>query len=85
MMKTPDRPIPPVHPSRDAIGRQDFYQPVTYISGHRHPDTDSIVSAMAYEALKHKLGEMVFAVRLGDINPETACSTPASTSVTDAW
>jgi len=72
MMKTPDRPIPPVHPSRDAIGRQDFYQPVTYISGHRHPDTDSIVSAMAYEALKHKLGETVFAVRLGDINPETA-------------
>ena len=72
MMKTPDRPIPPEHPSRDAIGRQDFYQPVTYISGHRHPDTDSIVSAMAYEALKHKLGEMVFAVRLGEINPETA-------------
>lgn len=72
MTKSPDRLIPPEHPSRDAIGRQDFYQPVTYISGHRHPDTDSIVAAMAYEALKQKLGETAVAVRLGEINPETA-------------
>lgn len=61
-----------IHPSEDAIGRQDFYQPVTYISGHRHPDTDSIVAAMAYEALKRKMGDHAKAVRIGEINPETA-------------
>ena len=61
-----------IHPSEDAIGRQDFYQPVTYISGHRHPDTDSIVAAMAYEALKRKMGDHAKAVRIGEINQETA-------------
>jgi len=58
------------HP-HEAPGQQDFFRTMTYISGHRHPDTDSIVSAMAYEALKAKLGESAIAVRLGDINPET--------------
>ena len=28
-----------------------------YITGHRNPDTDSIVSAMAYAALKNALGQ----------------------------
>ena len=28
-----------------------------YITGHRNPDTDSIVSAMAYAALKNALGD----------------------------
>lgn len=27
-----------------------------YICGHRHPDTDSIVSSIAYAYLKRKLG-----------------------------
>lgn len=44
-----------------------------YVSGHRNPDTDSIVSAMAYAALKNALGERdVVAVRLGEINSETS-------------
>jgi len=60
------------HHPHEAPGQQDFFRTMTYISGHRHPDTDSIVSAMAYEALKAKLGESAIAVRLGDINPETA-------------
>lgn len=45
----------------------------TYVTGHRNPDTDSIVSAIAYAALKNALGERdVEAVRLGEINAETS-------------
>ena len=44
----------------------------TYVTGHRNPDTDSIVSAMAYAALKNALGERdVIPVRLGELNSET--------------
>ena len=45
----------------------------TYATGHKNPDTDTIVSAIAYTALKNALGEReVEAVRLGDINAETS-------------
>ena len=27
-----------------------------YVTGHRNPDTDSVVSAMAYAALRNALG-----------------------------
>ena len=44
----------------------------TYVTGHRNPDTDSIVSAIAYAQLKNALGERdVIAVRLGDLTSET--------------
>ncbi len=43
-----------------------------YITGHRNPDTDSIVAAMAYAALKNALGERHYqAARLGQISDET--------------
>ncbi|MBE6956761.1 MAG: putative manganese-dependent inorganic diphosphatase [Ruminococcaceae bacterium] len=43
-----------------------------YITGHRNPDTDSIVSAMAYAALKNALGDRCYqAARLGHISDET--------------
>lgn len=43
-----------------------------YVIGHKNPDTDSIVSAMAYAALKNALGERQFvAARLGQVNDET--------------
>ena len=43
-----------------------------YITGHRNPDTDSIVSAMAYAALKNALGRREYkAARLGQISDET--------------
>ena len=43
-----------------------------YVSGHRNPDTDSIVSAMAYAALRNALGDGEFVpVRLGDVSEET--------------
>jgi manganese-dependent inorganic pyrophosphatase len=45
---------------------------VTYVVGHRNPDTDSIVSAMAYAELRRALGENdVKAARLGEVNKET--------------
>ena len=43
-----------------------------YVTGHRNPDTDSIVAAMAYAALKNALGEKEYvAVHLGTISDET--------------
>ena len=45
---------------------------VVYVFGHRHPDTDSICSSIAYADLKNKLGIKAQAVRLGEINKETA-------------
>lgn len=43
-----------------------------YVTGHRNPDTDSIVSAMAYAALRNALGDREYrAVRLGQISDET--------------
>ena len=43
-----------------------------YITGHRNPDTDSIVSAMAYAALKNALGQQQYrAARLGQVSDET--------------
>lgn len=45
---------------------------IVYITGHRNPDTDSIVSSMAYAALKNALGDRQYkAARLGPVNDET--------------
>ena len=43
-----------------------------YVFGHRHPDTDSICSSIAYADLQTKLGKPAVARRLGEINKETA-------------
>lgn len=42
-----------------------------YVTGHKHPDTDSIISAMAYAYFKQQLGFDAMAVRIGEINQET--------------
>ena len=43
-----------------------------YVTGHRNPDTDSIVSAMAYAQLRTSLGDPDYvAARLGRISDET--------------
>ena len=45
----------------------------TYVCGHRNPDTDSIVSAMAYARLMNALGDNDYvAARLGHLNDESA-------------
>ena len=39
-----------------------------FVTGHRNPDTDSIVSAMSYAALQNALGQRGYtAARLGFI------------------
>lgn len=46
---------------------------LTYIIGHKNPDTDSICSAIALAELKNALGdENVQAARAGDVNPQTS-------------
>ena len=43
-----------------------------YISGHKNPDTDSIISAICYADLKNRQGYVdAIPVRLGNLNPET--------------
>lgn len=43
-----------------------------YVTGHRNPDTDSIVSAMAYAALRNATGDREYvAARLGLVSDET--------------
>ena len=44
-----------------------------YVFGHRNPDTDSVVAAMSYAALRKALGDQEYvAARLGHLNDETA-------------
>lgn len=43
-----------------------------FIFGHKNPDTDTITSALVYASLKTQLGADVEAVRLGEVNGETA-------------
>ena len=43
-----------------------------FVTGHRNPDTDSVVSAMAYAALRNALGDRGYvAARLGHLNDES--------------
>ena len=43
-----------------------------YVTGHRNPDTDSIVAAMAYAALRNALGQREYeAACLGHVSDET--------------
>jgi len=45
---------------------------VTYVCGHRNPDTDAIVASMSYASLRNMLGENHYVpVRLGPVNDET--------------
>ncbi|MDD2853672.1 MAG: putative manganese-dependent inorganic diphosphatase [Desulfuromonadaceae bacterium] len=45
---------------------------ITYVIGHRNPDTDSIASAISYAALKQRLGDCsVTAAMAGAPNPQT--------------
>ena len=43
-----------------------------YVTGHRNPDTDSIVGAMAYAALQNAMGNREYrAAALGRVSDET--------------
>ncbi|HAE44300.1 MAG TPA: putative manganese-dependent inorganic diphosphatase [Lachnospiraceae bacterium] len=43
-----------------------------YITGHLHPDTDSIASAIAYAFFKRAMGVRAIPCRLGPVNAESA-------------
>ena len=44
-----------------------------FVTGHRNPDTDSIVASLAYASLQNAMGDRSYkAVRIGAINDETA-------------
>ena len=43
-----------------------------YVTGHKNPDTDSIVAALGYAALQSATGERGYiAARLGHLSDET--------------
>jgi len=45
---------------------------ITYIIGHKNPDTDSICSAIALTEIKKARGQKdIYAARAGDLNPQT--------------
>ena len=47
-------------------------EPTVYVIGHKNPDTDSVVAAAAYAALKRSLGStQTKAARAGAVNPQT--------------
>ena len=49
----------------------DVQKPV-YVTGHKNPDTDSVISAIAYAALMNALGDRRYiAARLGTVSDET--------------
>ena len=44
-----------------------------YVCGHRNPDTDAIVAAIGYAALRNALGDNGYtAARLGHVSDETS-------------
>ena len=47
-------------------------QDPVYITGHQHPDTDSIASAIAYSFFKRSMGIRAIPCRLGSVNAESA-------------
>lgn len=49
-----------------------MYMSKVLVFGHKNPDTDTVTSALVYAYLKQQLGVDAEAVRLGDINNETA-------------
>ena len=46
-------------------------QDTIYVTGHRNPDSDSIVAAIAYAAFKRRQGQDAVACCLGEPNAET--------------
>ena len=44
---------------------------IVYITGHKHPDSDSVVSAIAYSLFKRRKGIQAVPCRLGKLNAET--------------
>ncbi len=56
------------------MDRRNFEQSIVYVIGHKNPDCDSIVSAIAYATVKNAQEPEYLAIpaRIGPINQETA-------------
>ena len=44
---------------------------IIYVTGHRHPDTDSVAAAIGYAFFKKAMGQRAVACRLGALNAES--------------
>jgi len=61
-----------LHESYPSINKEVNSMDTIYVTGHRNPDTDSIVAAMAYAALRNALGNREYvAACLGRVSDET--------------
>lgn len=56
---------------RDLILATDYGDDVTYVIGHRHPDSDTVGAAIAYANFLNELGVKAEAVVAGPVNNET--------------
>ena len=56
---------------REMILAEDYGDDVTYVIGHRHPDSDTVGSAIAYANFLNELGVKAEAVVAGPVNNET--------------
>lgn len=51
---------------------EDYKKETVYITGHKNPDTDSVIAAIAYAEFKNKISPYHYEpVRLGELNRET--------------
>ena len=69
-----NKPYPKPVNIKDVFKAQDnlFIGENVYIVGHRNPDLDSVVSALAYQVYRHSQGDFNYiAIRCGEVNPVT--------------
>jgi len=57
---------------RDLLLAEDYGSEVTYVVGHKNPDSDSVGSAIAYAYLLNEIGIAAQPVISGPVNNETA-------------
>ena len=62
----------PTNAYRDLLLAEDYGDEVTYVIGHKNPDSDTVGSAMAYAHLLNAIGIRAEAVVSGPVNHETA-------------
>lgn len=63
---------PPASVYRDLLLAEDYGDAVTYVIGHRNPDSDAVGSAIAYAHLLNEIGIPAEAAISGPVNNETA-------------
>ena len=67
----PDASDPRIKDCRDMLLSFDYGDAVTYVIGHKNPDSDTVGSAMAYANLLRALGIRAEATVSGPVNNET--------------